>query len=170
MTCIYLGYAQGWWSVVGLVIEIGGFIILAIDVSKEYSRYRKVESLRAGALAAQREVDASVPPDKPGETPEDRLRQWVSLGGEDNLRERLVMLRRTLDRTTARIAWLDSLPKEERVASYTKTPTFQVIASQLLAAADRIAAEKFRPAPVRFGIFLVLLGASFQVVGSWPCS
>jgi hypothetical protein len=56
--CTVLHWVQGWWSVTGLAIEIAGFSALSLDVAREYDRHRTVERYRAGAAAAQREVNA----------------------------------------------------------------------------------------------------------------
>src|SRR6202051_4933470 len=56
--CTVVHWVQGWWSVTGLAIEIAGFSALSLDVAREYDRHRTVERYRAGAAAAQREVNA----------------------------------------------------------------------------------------------------------------
>jgi hypothetical protein len=83
-----------------------------------------------------------------------------------DLRERNEAMR---DRGDAMLAWYHSLPRRERKNCDPYSHNFSEIAASLPIKADRIAARPYRRAPIRFGIFLVLVGATLQMVGSWPC-
>jgi hypothetical protein len=167
--CTVMGWVQGWWSVTGLAVEIGGFAILATDVAREYGRHRTVERYRAGAAAAQREVDASQPGDLT-KTEDDSVRGGADIAAElRGLRERIKLQERSVDRADAMMAWEHSLPKSERKKYNPYSHNFAEIAAMLPVKADRMAAQPYRRAPIRFGIILVLIGAALQMVGSWPC-
>jgi hypothetical protein len=168
--CTVLGWVQGWWSVTGLAIEIAGFSALSLDVAREYGRHRTVERYRAGAAAAQRLVDAGSSSDdaEPPVTAESSSADAERVFAKDlrDLQERNEAM---IDRGSAMLAWYHSLSKSERKNYDPYSHNFFEIAASLPIQADRIAARPYRRAPIRFGIFLVLVGATLQMVGSWPC-
>jgi hypothetical protein len=166
--CTVLYWVQGWWSVTGLAIEIAGFSALSLDVAREYDRHRTVERYRAGAAAAQRLVDAESSSDVSEPVAESSLADSERSIAKDvhDLRERNEAMR---DRGDAMLAWYHSLPRRERKDYDPFSHNFSEIAATLPIKADRIAARPYRRAPIRFGIFLVLVGATLQMVGSWPC-
>jgi hypothetical protein len=169
--CTVLHWVQGWWSVTGLAIEIAGFSALSLDVAREYDRHRTVERYRAGAAAAQREVNAKSQSGDLTKTEENSVRGSVETAAEiRSLRERIKLQERRIDRADAMMAWIHSLPKRERKNYDPYSHNFSEIAASLPIKADRIAAQPYRRAPIRFGIFLVLIGATLQMIGSWPCS
>jgi hypothetical protein len=170
--CTVLGWVQGWWSVTGLAIEIAGFATLSLDVAREYGRHRKVERYRAGAAAAQREVDAKSQPGDLTKTSEEHSARGsrAEIAAEiRGIREGIKLQERMIDRADAMMAWVHSLPKKERKNYDPYSHNFSEIAAALPIKADRIAAQPYRRAPIRFGIFLVLIGALLQMIGSWPC-
>jgi len=168
--CTVLGWVQGWWSVNGLAIEIAGFAVLSLDVAREYDRHRTVERYRAGAAAAQRLVDAETSSDDPEqavatESSSDDPERILARDFRDLQEQNEAMI----DRGDAMMAWYHSLPRRERKYYDPYSHNFSEIAASLPIQADRIAARPYRRAPIRFGIFLVLVGATLQMVGSWPC-
>jgi len=164
---------QGWWSVTGIAVEIGGFAILATDVAREYGRHRTVERFRAGAAAAKREVAAKSNPNAPSRKVKDTLSDGARLGTSESiedLRARIQMQYRAVDCADAMMAWSESLSKDDRKKYDFYSHNFEEIATALPIKADRIAIQPYRRAPIRFGILLVLIGAGLQMVGSWPCA
>jgi hypothetical protein len=142
---------------------------LSLDVAREYDRHRTVERYRAGAAAAQRLVDAeSSSDDSEPVAAESSSADSERVLAKDirDLRERIEAIQ---DRGDAMLAWYHSLPKRERKNYDPYSHNFSEIAASLPIKADRIAARPYRRAPIRFGIFLVLVGATLQMVGSWPC-
>lgn len=154
--CTVLGWVQGWWSVNGLAIEIVGFAVLSLDVAREYARHRTVERYRAGAAAAQRLVNAKPSSNEPE-------------AADDDYQVLLEKNHAMHDRGVAMMAWYVSLPRKDRKNYDPYSHNFAEIAATLPIKADHIAAQPYRRAPIRFGIFLVLVGATLQMVGSWPC-
>jgi hypothetical protein len=165
--CTVLGWVQGWWSVTGLAVEIAGFAVLSLDVAREYGRHRTVERYRAGAAAAQREVEAKSEYSDKDEIA-DHPNELAEL--ERGLRRDIKQQRQRIDRFTAKLAWSESLLNEGHDKHDFHSRNFAEIAAELPIKADRIAARPYRRAPIRFGILLVLLGAMLQMVGSWPCT
>jgi hypothetical protein len=162
------GYQQGWWSVAGLSVEICGFLILATDVAREYNRHRTIEKFRAGAAAAARLVADDFRParrEHPYDGPVGRSEEL-----KDNINDLFERTEQMRDRATAMLAWMSSLSKSESKQYDPYSHNFAEIADILPIKADEMAAQSYKRAPIRIGILLVLIGALFQIVGSWPCN
>ena len=160
--CQILGLAQSWWSVAGLTVDIVGFSMLSIDLMREYGRARNVEELRAGANAMER-LSASE---------QDELVEDYAFKGDDdgslaaklervNARNRML-----IDRATALIA-ADKLGA--MVIDENGSGRWTIGPDDVRAKADEMAAKPYRRGPIRFGIFLVILGFIGQLAGAAPC-
>ena len=151
--CIMWGYAQGWWTVAGLVCDILGFTLLAIDLGREYMRHRTAVTLEEGATSAEwlmRERDESMDMD----TERGRLqREW-----RDLMRRTQQGLMRAAEITadpSGKVAAVDNLEG--------KVEAFRALARE-------VRESPFKRAPIFTGIFFVIVGFMLQVVGAIPCT
>ena len=139
-----------------------------MDIAREYDRHRKVERYRAGGAAAQREVEAESSSGDLAKAEKDSVGVSADPVASE-LRDLWERQHRFIDRADAMMAWVHSLPKRERKYYDPYSHNFSEMAAMLPIKADRIAAQPYRRAPIRFGIVLVLIGATLQMIGSWPC-
>jgi hypothetical protein len=155
--CTIAGLAQGWWSVSGLVFDIVGFGVRALDVGREYLRHRRAVELEQAATAAEWLIKDRdwVPPVR--EEVDERVRaaqkEYQNLRRELN-RFAVGMAAATCD-PSGKIREMDSLED-------------QVIAFRTLA--KEVPQQPFKRAPIFTGILFVILGFVLQVVGAIPCS
>jgi hypothetical protein len=157
--CTVLGIAQAWWTVFGLVADAVGFTLLAVDLMREYRRYRLVETLRAGAGAAER-LHAS------RNESEEELRSKEENELRGNIRVMLDRMDKSTDRAIVHLAYGRLVPTYDP----SNLPSMDALVDRLRAKADEIAVKPYRRAPIRLGVLLVLLGFVFQLIGSIPAS
>jgi hypothetical protein len=152
--CTIWGYAQGWWTVAGLVADILGFTLLALDLSREYIRHRRSVSLAEGAEAAEwliqhrdNQVDTSDAEKRKLRQELAELKQRINYG--------LMRSAEILSDPSGKVAALNRL--EDKIGA------FRTLAKE-------VAARPFKRGPIFTGIFFVILGFVLQVVGAIPCT
>ncbi len=151
--CTIWGYAQGWWTVAGLISDIVGFAVLALDVLREYRRHRRTTDLQEAAQAAEFLRDNPEQPE-------------TKIGEKESYREyyeRLVI-------RTHRGNMLLMQEVYDDDGSIKNLKTYDEKAAAFRTKSAEAAAKALKRAPIIFGVVLVFLGFVLQVVGAVPCS
>lgn len=144
-----------WWSVIGLSLDLLGFAILALDLSRDYWRTQRANFYKRAAKAARHLI--------PTELPIDQVADGELVYKLRNPRDRYELF-------LVRWAWF-----RMRLADYRKygrwfvpEPDFGEQANVFDSLADEAAEAKYRRAPLFIGIAFILLGFALQIVGAWP--
>ena len=153
--CTLLGVIQNWWTVSGLILDIFGFGILAVDVAREYLRWKRTEEIRRGAFAAEalyRDIDVA------------NLEDTTPLGAA---RREHRELNKTIRASRIVLAEWAAFGEERRDAA---ARPLDPRAIELHKIADSLATKPYKRAPIIAGILFVIVGFLLQVVGAIPCS
>jgi hypothetical protein len=144
-----------WWSVIGQGFDFVGFTILALDLYRDYRRYKRRDDYRFAILAYEqakqgkaRIGDAEAPPPEAAVSLREKQSHELKASTSANLIKQLY-LQLTKSRSAEGLS-IDQMAAVVQGAAY-----------QPIGEVDK------RP-PVAIAIGSVLIGFVFQIIGSWP--
>ena len=155
--CSTLGLLQNWWTVAGLLLDIVGFSVLAIDLGREYSRHKAIQELEKGADAADFLFS-----EKP--IPETERAPFDYTSDVMRLRQRLIALWHRAD-----LGMAQSRAEKLGLNTFSLPDGYDESAQALRTLARQTASARLKRSPIFVGISLVIGGFILQLIGAIPC-
>jgi hypothetical protein len=150
--CNLAGLLPGWWSVIGIALDLIGFVVLAVDLVPGYLRQAELGRLNRISQALEYVGVQYNPPEVDQNVTALVMREWRKLK---------FWIPDDMEAGTNRVLTQQEAREIDGHIAAMRTRT-------MLGYTHR--EEVRRPAPIFAGIGLVVVGALFEIVGSWPCS
>ena len=157
-------------TTVGLFLDLAGFLIIALDVYRDYARF-KSHKYFVGATAAALQLERRRLErinQTAAKQDAKRKRGVVQNVKRDEQIKQLAALRREHELLGVALAWKSLRRHPIAGVTLPDKSDFAAMADAFRIAAEAEIRRPYARPPLVFGLFLVILGFMFQIVGSWP--